>query len=98
MHDTIEKNPAFETIISKQLSQDMAKHILAISKKELTIYVEGRPERDQLLFQSDEILNEYVPRLAPHITLDSEALATIDKGKKFLVQSLKYKRNHEYFL
>lgn len=98
MHDTIEKDRIFATIISERLSQDMTNHVLAISKKELTAYVEGRPEPDRLLFQSDKILNEYVPRYAPHIVLDTEETAIIKEGQYFLMRALKRERNHEYFL
>lgn len=98
LHDTIEKDRIFATIISERLSQDMTNHVLAISKKELTVYVEGRPEPDQLLFRSDEILNEYVPRYTPYIKLDSEELTIIREGQCFLVEALKRERNHEYFL
>lgn len=69
----------------------------AISKKELTEYVNELSEMHRYLFHSDTIITNDIPAYAPHIVLNQEQLDTIQQGRELLKKELKGERNHEYF-
>ena len=94
LHDTVESNPQSKKIINKELWKVIAKHVLAISKKDPTHYLSFK---EKVSFRIQDLVDKIFSQCLHILIHVKRPVDIVSPERKILYKKLKIKRDHDYF-